>query len=387
MKILRFALLVLSLILAANFLRAFDDAPCAFNLREVKNKWRETRLQFAGKDLHLPYYTSSPWGENEDYFIFFSLCKDGASLCAYSLKDGKVAREIPLKSQRFRRFDSALLLPRSNSVLIPYGNSLYEVSLSSGKERLVFKSPFEACSLGCSHVSSDGKFVVIGEYVRNSKTKQVESTNMLILQSSDFKLLKRVEFKDFLANHFQFMSDSDYVLYAHEGSTKITFDRINRVNWKTGAKENLHGHFCDEGGNLLECIGHEMQYNNGVVAVRYPVSKLRGALVAMDCNGENYRIVDFDDYWHCSTNADGSVIAADTMWWGKSKRKTKNRMDIIRVDLNKATKEILKTINSSIDIHKQHPHPILNKSGAKVLFVENSDNSDNSSITLFELVN
>lgn len=386
MKIFCFVLLSLSLVFAANFLRAFDDAPCAFNLREIKNKWRETRVQFVGKDLHLPYYTSSPWSGKEDYFIFFSLCKDGASLCTYSLKESKVAREIPLKSQRFRRFDSALLLARSNSVLIPYGNSLYEVSLSTGKERLVFKSPFEPCSLGCSHISGDGRLVVIGEYVRNPKTKQVESTNMLILQSSDFKLLKRVEFKDFLANHFQFMADSDYVLYAHEGSTKITFDRINRVNWKTGVKENLHRHFCDENWALLECIGHEMQSKNGVVAVRYPVSKLRGALVAMDCGGENYRIIDFDDYWHCSTNIDGNVIAADTMWWGKSKRKTKNKMDIIRVDLKENTKEILKTVNSSIDVHKQHPHPILNRSGTKVLFIENADNSDNSSITLFELV-
>lgn len=120
-----------------------------------------------------------------------------------------------------------------------------------------------------------------------------------------------------------------------------------------------------------------------VCAVRYPVSVLPGALITMNLDGSGCGALDCDDYWHSSCNADGTVFAMDTMWWGCTKRKTPLEMDIIRIDRKAGTKEIVKTIHSDPKQQYRHPHPQLNAAGNRLLFIENSDTDDTlGSITL-----
>ena len=45
-------------------------------MKMVSSSWNEQRIQIPGRMTFLPYYTSSPWGENEAYFLFYSTLPD-----------------------------------------------------------------------------------------------------------------------------------------------------------------------------------------------------------------------------------------------------------------------------------------------------------------------
>ena len=45
-------------------------------MKMVSSNWLEQRIQIAGRMVFLPYYTSSPWGKQEEYFVFFSALPD-----------------------------------------------------------------------------------------------------------------------------------------------------------------------------------------------------------------------------------------------------------------------------------------------------------------------
>lgn len=61
-------------------------------------------------------------------------------------------------------------------------------------------------------------------------------------------------------------------------------------------------------------------------------------------------------------------------------------MDIIRLDIRARTKEIVKTGFSVPSGQHRHPHPQLDSTGRRLLFMENSPESDQLAlITLAEL--
>ncbi len=63
----------------------------------------------------------------------------------------------------------------------------------------------------------------------------------------------------------------------------------------------------------------------------------------------------------------------DTMWWGRSSRKTPGKIDIILFDQATGRKRVLKTIESSIRSQAYHPHPRFNPAGDSVIFTAQPD--------------
>lgn len=363
-------------------------------MKTVASDWREQRIELPERMTFLPYYTTSPWSVGEEYFIFFSAGRgfSGIRLHAWSPAEEQIVAEVELSGWNGlpepvagEELLSAVFLQGSECLLLPRGADLYRVALRSGSVELVYRHPERTMRLGGpGSRSRDGKFAAFGAYYPVTGTPEL--TDLIVLDTSGFRLKARHEFQNFHANHFQFQLDSDWILFAHEGATETIADRMNRINWKTGVRQLLHRHETAPDGTLLECIGHEMSGENIVCAVRYPVSVLPGALVTMNPDGSDYTVLDCDDYWHCSCNADGTVFAMDTMWWGKSKRRTPFVPDIIRIDRRAGTKEIIKTIHANPVAQHRHPHPQLNAAGNRLLFIEDS-HSDPAfgSITFREL--
>ena len=363
-------------------------------MKTISSTWQEQRIQLPGRMTFLPYYTASPWGKEEAYFIFFSARPDftGVRLHAWSPSEERITAEIPLNnwdgipaSIVSEQLIGSTFLPDQEALLLPRGAELYRVPLRGGAPEMVYRHHDVSMRLGgpCCR-SADGKLATFGAYFPESGTP--EQVELIVLDAVSFERRALLPFGGFFANHFQFQKNTDWILFAHEGATETIPDRINRINWKTGEKQLLHHHEVSADGKLLECIGHEMTGGNTVCAVRYPVSVLPGALVAMDLDGGNYAVLDCDDYWHSSCNADGTVFAMDTMWWGNTKRKTEKEFDIIRIDRAAGTKEIVKTIHIDPAGQYRHPHPQLNAAGDRLLFIESSDaDASLGSVTLREI--
>ena len=363
-------------------------------MKNITSSWLEQRIQLPGRMTFLPYYTSSPWGKEEAYFIFFSARADftGLRLHAWSPAEQRITEETDLILWEGLPADmvsgqliSSAFLPAQETLLLPRGAELFRVPLHGGAPEMIYRHPDASMRLGgpCCR-SANGKLLAFGAYFPAAGTP--ERVELIVLETASFDCKAVLPFGGFFANHFQFQRDTDWLLFAHEGATETIPDRINRVNWRTGERQTLHRHEVSPDGQLLECIGHEMTGGDTVCAVRYPVSVLPGALVAMNLDGGNYTVLDCDDYWHCSCNADGTVFAMDTMWWGNTKRKTEKEFDIIRIDRAAGTKEIVKTIHIDPVGQYCHPHPQLNAAGDRMLFVESSDaDSSLGSITFREI--
>ncbi|MPM88613.1 hypothetical protein SDC9_135717 [bioreactor metagenome] len=283
---------------------------------------------------------------------------------------------------------SAVVHWEEELLILPRRAALYGVSLRDGSVNLLHREDGrDDCWIsGTGTISPDRRYCAFPLFHPPHATPS--RVEMLIFSLPDFRLVRRHDFGGFLANHFQFTYDPEYIMYAHEGPTRRIPDRINRIHWLSGRCECLHEHLFDlESGEMLECIGHEMAAPGAdmICAVRYPDSRIRAAILLLDCDGRNCRELDCDDYWHVSCDPSGTVFAADTMWWSHARRREENRTDIIRIDAAAGTKEIVKTIRTFEKGQHRHPHPQLDSTGNRLLFMENSPESDEfASVTLLE---
>lgn len=367
-------------------------------MRIIQQQWREQRLHFPGRHTFLPYYTGSPWLAGEESFLFCSVTQEfrHPRLGICSTVSRGVEKWIELADWNdedpgciIDDLTNSALRRESEEVFVPRGASLYTVSLRTGECRLLRREePGDGNWFsGPAAFSADGRYCALPFY--SPPRRCPARTEMLLFELPEFRLIRRYDFGNFMTSHFQFQRDPEYIQYAHEGQTQTIFDRINRIHWPSGRRECLHRHLCDlDSGELLECIGHEMaaQQADRICAVRYPDSRIRAAILLLDQDGANCREFDCDDYWHVSCTPDGNILAADTMWWGRSRRRTPNRIDIIRLDTRARTKEIVKTVHSIDKGQHRHPHPQLDSTGRRLLFMENSPESDQlASVTLAEL--
>lgn len=363
-------------------------------MKMVSSNWLEQRIRIAGRMVFLPYYTSSPWGKQEEYFVFFSALPDfsRAWLHTWSPRRECMTAEFELVNWRGIRRELlselllwSVLIPERRLMVVPFPGKLFTVSVDTG-EAVEVRGGFEPERIMVSgNLSRNGKYLVYGSCRFGAAVQ--ERVGVTVFDAATFAEVGACEFHGFHAAHFQFIGDSEWLLFAHEGKTEGISDRLNRLNWRTGERQVLHRHETAPDGTLLECIGHEMTGGDTVCAVRYPVSRLPGALLTMRTDGSGYAALDCDDYWHCSCNASGTVFAMDTMWWGAAKRRTPGEMDIIRIDSRAGTKEIVKTIHSDSTVQYRHPHPQLNAAGDRLLFIENSDLEPNlASVTLRSMV-
>ena len=99
-------------------------------MKMVSSSWNEQRIQIPGRMTFLPYYTSSPWGKNEAYFIFYSALPDFSRvwLHTWSPDEGRITAEFELTA--WNGLDgllvselllSAVLLPEQRQLLCREG--------------------------------------------------------------------------------------------------------------------------------------------------------------------------------------------------------------------------------------------------------------------------
>ena len=111
-------------------------------MKMVSSSWNEQRIQIPGRMTFLPYYTSSPWGKNEAYFIFYSALPDFSRvwLHTWSPDEGRITAEFELTA--WNGLDgllvselllSAVLLPEQRQLLLPLREKLYSVSVDDGR--------------------------------------------------------------------------------------------------------------------------------------------------------------------------------------------------------------------------------------------------------------
>lgn len=347
--------------------------------------------------MFLPYYTNSSWAPDGGRFLFFGVDRELGNPSFGVCRPGGagIEREFPLAGWSGKGYRetvdyqcSAVVLWEEELLVLPRGAALYGVSFGDGTERPLYREEGRAgCWIsGTGTISGDRRFCAFPLFHPPHETPS--RVEMLIFSLPEFRLVKRHDFGGFLANHFQFTRDAEFIMYAHEGPTRRIPDRINRIHWPSGRCECLHEHLFDlDSGEMLECIGHEMAAPaaDTICVVRYPDSRIRAAILLLDTDGGNCRELDCDDYWHVSCNPDGTVFAADTMWWSHARRREENRSDIIRIDAAAGTKEIVKTIRTFEKGQHRHPHPQLDASGGRLLFMENSPLSDDfASIAFLE---
>lgn len=355
-------------------------------LNTITSRWDEHRLQEPNRHVFVPYYTSHTWLGDYDDFVYFSTAADLSDtvLAVYSPAERRTIRRFPIAPPNGGSFGggtvSAVTCPRLNLVVIPCGRDLVGVSLLDGAVTTLYHAPDPAVNkLGCGTLSPDGSLLAYGCYAPGH-------ASLIVFSLPDFTLRFQHDFGSFHANHFQFLSNGCSILYAHEGKTEGIDDRLNRLDLDTDTTVCLHRHYRDlKTGDLLECIGHEMAASQAdlVCAVRYPVSRIPGAVIAVNNDGQFYREIDQDDFWHVSCNPTGTLFAADTMWWGHSSRKQGGIIDILLIDTERRTKEVVKTIHQQGGGQHQHPHPHTDAAGRQVMFMECSDeNRDLASLTL-----
>ncbi len=335
----------------------------------------------------LPYYTNSPWGADDKFFIYFSETEQGTNSALYRYFPAEIRSEkivdlsfLEHENVSVKEGDmlASVLNPSENKLYIPSGNVIYKVDIDSGCIDEFFRIPEQHWFGGPLCLSHDHRLLSGGCYA--SETPHIgepEKSNIFVLDIASCKQVISRELP-FFSTHFQFMAGNQSILFAHEGETKRVPDRLNVFQINTGDIRCLYRHIHDADGQLVEFIGHEKVAGSGVAAVRYPVSEIDFGLVLVNPESGTLELVDRDDYWHCSANDAGSRFVMDTMWWGRASRRTENRSDIILYDLINHHKQLLNTIKTSNKLQIHHPHPQLNAAGDKVLFISRDDVADDS---------
>lgn len=350
---------------------------------------REYMVGTPGRKNFLPYYTTSPWGLNDEYFVFFSESTDNSAplLVLFFPDSGKTEQRKELTLWRDLSDNTkeeellcSVLLPESQTMLIPRANTLIKLNIQNGSTKEVYAAGTEYRVGGPLGLSRDGKYLCGGLYPAKMEAGDVPAeTGVFVFDTHSDKIVFSSVI-NFFATHFQFFPDSRLILFCHEGKTETVPDRLNIMDWHTGEHHNLYRQIHDADGNLVEYVGHEKIAGNKVAAVRYPVSQITFGLIMFDPVTGNTALVDADDYWHCSSNASGRRLVMDTMWWGNASRKIENFSDIILLEPESGRKKILKTVRTNPAKQIFHPHPQLNADGNKVLFI-GCTGSDESFIT------
>ena len=326
----------------------------------------ERKIGIPGNQNFVPYYTSSSWLDAEDSFYFFSR-KPGSTLHSvylYHVETDQAEKCFEIETEA-NLLHSVFLFQRGLMVFLD-NDSFTAVDLKTGKKEK--KYPFDTRWKfdGCC-ISRDERYFCFGSF--DGEVKEPTMVHVLDTFAPEWKEISCSQV-DFLANHFQFFPNGEEILFAHEGSTYEIPDRLNVLNWKTGKARCIHPHLRDENGKQIECIGHEQVAGSKVLAVRYPDSQMEEfGILIVDPVTEEWELADQGDYWHSSSNPDGTIFVMDTMWWANSKRKTVNLIDIVLFDARKKKRHVLKTFEANpLGDQLYHSHPHTNSAGNRVLY-------------------
>ncbi len=348
-------------------------------LKPGADRWNDLVVALPDRHCFLPYYTSSPWGNdaNGEFFIFLAANDDFSRLwlCSCRADSGKVTEHCELLSRRnaIDNYEEPLAMLWWNderAIIMPHGCELVKTWIDTGREEVVFRYPNTAYYLRSAAQSPDCTRFAYGAF-RSSMNEPPLDVELLIFDAKTVNVLFQMSFGRYNAGHFQFTGRENTILYCHEGNTLGIDDRLNLLDTVKKHKRILYHHTRHgETGALQECVGHEFATGTVIGAVRYPDSPgLPGGLLIVDLDGKAI-FADADDYWHCAGNADGDVFVMDTMWWGNTRRKTPKRSDIIRIDFRAGTKQIIYSMETDPAKQFNHPHPQLTPDGNRVLFLQ-----------------
>ncbi|HBC87338.1 MAG TPA: hypothetical protein DCZ94_10315 [Lentisphaeria bacterium] len=323
----------------------------------------------------IPYYTSDVWSNDGKYFIFYCQ-KDGRiSLNRYFSDDGRCEEVLDMgkwsSSYRAKNDPYADMVVsghvrNTETVLVPFDNRICHISIpgkSSRFSKAVFPDDSELA--GPFHVSDDGKYLAGVNYRRTDA--KLEKTSIFVYDIGKEKILFLEEI-DFWANHTQFFSNAEHILFCHEGPTETIPARLHLLEWRKGVHYPIYPQKHNSKGELVEFVGHEMPAGDKVVAVRYPVSRMEDfGIILVDPETKTGEFIDHDDYLHVASNAAGSLFVMDTCWWGNTKRKTEDQSDIFLYDNRTKKKHFLASVCCSMKNQIYHVHPRLNRAGDIVL--------------------
>ncbi len=338
----------------------------------------EIAIGLPGNKNFLPYYTNTPWAENDEYFVFFSSCpgRGGLALYAFFPNGGMTRKLVDLtrwhgvpENIQEEEMLHGVFLPGTHAMLLPRGHEVFRVTLSDGLEQIVFTAPESTVIAGPMCLSADERHLCFGIYPPGADWQDPATTmETVVLDTVTGQTVYSGKI-NFQANHFQFFPDGESILFAHEGKTETIPDRLNVLHWPTGKHRCVHAQQHDVSGKLVEYVGHERVAGNKIVAVRYPVSLIDFGIILVDPADGSCELVDADDYWHASANTDGTRFVMDTMWWGRASRTQPYETDIIMYDYPSRKKYRLKTLHTDNRRQIFHPHPQFSRTGDKVLFI------------------
>lgn len=334
----------------------------------------ERKIGFPGYKNFVPYYTNSSWNAAGDAFYFFSV-KHGSripTLCIYHVDTDTTEKLLDLtlfnSAEEASYLTTSVILPHRGMLIFPAADkTIAAADINTGKQEIKLSN----------NAGDDWKFQVSlcispdERYLCCSTAPEGQRSTDIRIYDTSAPRWSLVYHKtvDMEADHFQFFPNGDEILFAHEGPTKSIPDRLNLLNWKTGETRCLHHHKFDDRGNQIECIGHEHIAGDQVLAVRYPDSQMEFGIILVDPRTGKCELVDTGDYWHAASNKDGTRFVMDTMWWGNSRRRIPNLVDVTLFDAVNKSRYVLKTFPAEPGNNQiYHVHPHFNGNGDSVLY-------------------
>ena len=347
----------------------------------------ERKIGIPGYKNVLPYYTNTSWDEEKYGFYFFSFKHGSLAPAVYFYHvDTDTSEKLfdltLLKNEKDIGYLSlSVFLPKRNLLFFIADNSIAVADLKTGKQAI--KVPIDAArNHHGTTITADERLLCFGTSGEGSVQTEVQIFDTSL---PEWKEVKNIPLA-INASHFQFFSNGENILFAHEGDTTKIPDRLNLLNWKSGEIRCLHRHIHDANGNQIECIGHEHIAGDKVLAVRYPDSQMDFGIIVVDPETGDFELVDRGDYWHSASNQNGTKFVMDTMWWANSRRKIPGLVDVILFDAEKKKRHILKTFTvGPLTSQLYHVHPHMNRTGSMVLYTVRPTDAEECHLELLRL--
>lgn len=332
---------------------------------------------------YLVYYTNSAWLADGQTFLFMADQGREFGLFACHAPSGRIEPVYRLAdwaslpaALREEEILNLVLLPRRRQLLLPRGAELRSLDLGTGRLRTLHTFPAGKIVRGPLAVDAGERYLCGGLYpepATGGVPLSPSVTPAFIYDLAENRIVATHEFP-LHANHFQFFPDGERLLYAHEGRTETIPDRLNEWHWPSGRTRGLYQQQRNAAGELIEYVGHEMVAGHQVAAVRYPVSRTEafGLLWVDPATGQG-ELLDADDYWHCASDRNGERLVMDTMWWGRSGRRTEHHVDILLFERRTRRKTLLAHGITDNRTQSAHPHPRFSPAGDLVCFATKRD--------------
>lgn len=366
-----------------------DISPCEATRTKDRVSGRTVwRLTSRRAVNHGPYFYNPPATQDGRRIIFGSDRAGGETEQLYMVEwpSGSV---VQLTAGLDISAHNAVLAPRGAEVFYFDGPELRAVALRSFKERLLARLPEGLVLASAPAISSDGQLIIYCCFRRPdvggrngwdafAPTFEARPRTEIWVAPIDGSGARLVHAEDRWLGHPQFRpGDNDSIVYCHEGP----WWQVQRT-WMIAADGSSPARQLRPQEIGRECLGHEYFTRDGSVLIYAyytcgPEGKGRTAhsirALAL-ASGQEHVIFDGRQVNHFTSNADNSLIVADT------NDPADERLYLI--DVSEGTAQVLCECRSSQKPYRStqdaHPHPCFSWDGRHVYFNSDQDGWPNS---------